>query len=307
MIMRGTQFAELSAFVAVAEHRNFTKAAAQLGLSRSSLSQIIRSFEERLGVRLLQRTTRSVALTEVGERLLRDAEPALDGIDKAIESVNLFRDKPTGALRLSMPQLAASLIVRPVLARFLTKFPDIKLEIAVDETHSDIVTGRFDAGIRLGERIEKDMIAVRLLDQRSLLVVASPAYLKQKSLPESPQDLHAHDCVRLRSDWDGKIQPWTFDEQGRRFDVVVDGRLVVNDWNLIVSGVCEGIGIGYVPEPLVAPHIASGRLTPLLEKWSLQLSGVFLFYPSRRQMPGTLRGFIDFMRAEGGAALQAAI
>src|ERR1700744_5067325 len=149
--MRGTQFAELSAFVAVAEHRNFTKAAAQLGLSRSSLSQTIRSFEERLGVRLLHRTPRSVALTEAGERLLQDAQPVLDGIDQAIESVNLFRDNPAGALRLSMPRLAASSIIRPVLAKFLTKFPDINLEIAVDETHSDIVSGRFDAGIGLGE------------------------------------------------------------------------------------------------------------------------------------------------------------
>lgn len=304
--MRGTQFAELSAFVAVAEHRNFTKAAAQLGLSRSSLSQTIRSFEERLGVRLLQRTTRSVSLTEAGERLLHDAQPVLDGIDKAIESVNLFRDKPTGILRLSMTRLAALLIMRPVLAKFLAKFPDIKLEIAADDTHSDIVTGRFDAGIRLGERIEKDMIAVRLVDQQSLLVVASPAYLKQRTPPQTPQDLHAHDCVRLRSDWDGKVQPWTFEDKGRRIDVAVDGRLILNDWNLVVNAALEGIGIGYVPESLVAHDVASGRLTALLDNWCLHVSGVFLFYPSRRQMPGTLRGFIDFMRTEGGAALQAA-
>lgn len=305
--MRGTQFAELSAFVAVAEHRNFTKAAAQLGLSRSSLSQTIRSFEERLGVRLLQRTTRSVALTEAGERLLHDAQPVLDGIDRAIESVNLFRDKPSGALRLSMPRLAASLIMGPVLTKFLAKFPDIRLEIAADDSHSDIVTGRFDAGIRLGERIEKDMIIVRLVGQQNLIVVASPAYLKRRPAPVTPEDLQEHDCVRSRSDWDGKVQPWTFEKDGRRFDVAVDGRVVLNDWNLVVNAVLEGIGVGYVPEPLVSAYIATERLTPLLQKWCMHVSGVFLFYPSRRQMPGALRGFIDFMRAEGGVALQSTL
>src|ERR1700735_5216219 len=162
--MRGSQFAELSAFVAVAEHRNFTKAAAQLGISRPGLSQTIHSLEERLGVRLLNRTTRSVSLTEAGERLLADAQPILDDIDKAIEHVNAFRDKPSGALRLSMTRLAATLLVGPLLPQFLAKFPDIKLEVAADESHSDIVSSRFDAGIRLGERVAEDMIGVRLLE-----------------------------------------------------------------------------------------------------------------------------------------------
>jgi DNA-binding transcriptional LysR family regulator len=296
--MRGTQFAELSAFVAVAEHRNFRKAAAQLGIAPSGLSQTIHSLEERLGVRLFNRTTRSVALTEAGEHLLADAQPVLDGIDKAIESVNAFRDKPSGALRLSASRLAATLLVGPVLPQFLAKYPDIKLEVAADDTHSDIVSSRFDAGIRVGERVEKDMIAVRLLDDQRLTAVASPAYLALHPRPLTPEDLHAHNCVRLRSDWDGSIQPWTFENAGRRLEVVVDGSLVLNDWSLVVNAVLGGIGVGYIPELLTSSHVASGRLVRLLENWCGSVSGVFLYYPSRRQMPGALRAFIDFMHAQ---------
>jgi DNA-binding transcriptional LysR family regulator len=295
--MRGTQFAELSAFVAVAEHRNFTKAAAQLGMSRSSLSQTIRSLEERLGVRLLNRTTRSVALTDAGERLLADAQPVLDGIDEAIEHVNAFRDKASGALRLSMTRVVAKFIVGPLLPQFLAKFPDIKLEIAADDSHSDIVSSRFDAGISIGERIAKDMIAVRVLDDQRLMAVASPAYLALHPAPATPEDLHAHNCVRLRSDWDGLIHPWAFENAGRRLEVAVDGALVVNDWTLVVNAVLEGIGVGCLPELLVSAHVADGRMIRLLENWYGHVSGVFLYYPSRRQMPGALRAFIDFMRA----------
>jgi DNA-binding transcriptional LysR family regulator len=294
--MRGTQFAELSAFVAVAEHRNFTKAAAQLGISRPALSQTIRSLEERLGVRLFNRTTRSVALTEVGDRLLADAQPVLDGIDKAIEHVNAFRDKPSGALRLNMTRVTAAFIVGPLLPQFLAKFPDIKLEVAADDTHSDIVSSRFDAGIRIGERIEKDMIAVRVLDDQRFMAVAAPAYLARHPRPATPEDLHAHNCVRLRSDWDGAIQSWHFENAGRRIEAAVDGSLVLNDWSLVVNAVLEGIGVGYIPELLISSHVANGRLVRLLENWCGSISGVFLYYPSRRQMPGALRAFIDFMR-----------
>jgi DNA-binding transcriptional LysR family regulator len=295
--MRGTQFAELSAFVAVAEHRNFTKAAAQLGISRAGLSHTIRSLEERLGVRLLNRTTRSVALTEAGERLLADTQPVLDGIDKAIEHVNAFRDKPSGALRLSMTRVVATFIVGPLLPQFLAKYPDIKLEIAADDTHSDIVSSHFDAGIGIGERIAKDMIAVRVLNDQRWMAVASPVYLEHHPRPATPQDLHAHQCVRLRSDWDGSIQSWHFENAGRRLEVAVDGSLVLNDWSLVVNAVLGGIGVGYIPELLVSSHVASGRLVRLLEDWCGHVSGVFLYYPSRRQMPGALRAFIDFMHA----------
>src|ERR1700744_3818655 len=221
--MRGTQFAELSAFVAVAEHRSFTKAAAQLGISRAGLSQVIRSLEERLGVRRLNRTTRSVALTEVGELLLYDTQPVLEGIDKAIEGVNAFRDKPSGTLRLNMQRAAAVWLVGPGLPKFLAKFPDIKLEIAADNTHSDIVSGRFDAGITRGEWIAKDMIAVPLLDGQRAVVVASPAYMARHPVPVIPQDLLVHNCVRLRLDWDASIQSWDFERNGRRLAMAVEG------------------------------------------------------------------------------------
>jgi DNA-binding transcriptional LysR family regulator len=295
--MRGTQFAELSAFVAVAEHRNFTKAAAQLGISTSTVSQTIRSFEERLGVRFLNRTTRSVALTEAGERLLAEAQPILDHIDTAIEAVNSFRDKPIGTLRLSVPRAAAMLLVGPLLPQFLAKFPEIKLEVVTDDTHSDIVSGRFDAGIRIGERIAKDMIAVRLLDGFRVMAVASPAYLAHHPRPRTPEDLHAHNCVRLRWDWDGSIQSWVFENAGRRLEVHVDGSLILNDMHLVVNAVLDGVGIGYISEPLIPAHVANGRLVPLLGDWCGHISGAFLYYPSRRQVPGPLRAFIDFMRA----------
>ena len=296
--MRGTQFAELSAFVAVAEHRNFTRAAAQLGISPSTLSQAIRAFEERLGVRLLNRTTRSVALTEVGERLLLDAQPVLDGIDKAIGGVSSFRDKPIGTLRLSASRPAAVAFVGPLLPKFLTKFPEIKLEMTADDTHSDIVSGRFDAGIRIGERIAKDMIAVRLIEEFEVLAVASPDYLARHPIPETLEDLHEHNCVRLRWDWDGSIQPWVFENGGRRMEVPAEGSLVLNDLHLVVNAVLNGVGVGYIAEPLITSHLADRKLIPLLGDWRGHLSGLFLYYSSRRQMPGPLRAFIDFMRAE---------
>jgi DNA-binding transcriptional LysR family regulator len=295
--MRGTRFAELSAFVAVAEHRNFTKAATLLGVSLSTLSETVRSFEERLGVRLLNRTTRSVALTEAGERLLIDAQPLLNGIDKAIEAVNSFRDKPIGALRLSMSRAAAVAMVGPLLPQFLAKFPEIKLEVNVDDTHSDIVGGRFDAGIRIGERIAKDMIAVRLLDKIRWMAVASPAYLARHPAPATLEDLHAHNCVRLRWDWDGSIQPWVFENAGRRLEVPVSGSLILNDIYLVLNAVLDGIGIGYISELLISKRVADGQLVPLLGDW-YGYRAVYLYYPSRRHVPGPLRAFIDFMRTQ---------
>jgi DNA-binding transcriptional LysR family regulator len=299
--MRGTQFAELSAFVAVAEHRNFRKAAAQLGISAPTLSQTIRSFEERLGVRLLNRNTRSVAVTEAGARLLADAQPILEDIDQAIEAVKAFRYKPSGVLRLSMPHAIARSLVAPLLPRFPAAFPEIKLEIVADDTRSDIVRDRFDAGISIGERIAKDMIAVRLIDEFRMMAVASPVYLTNRPYPATPEDLHAHNCVRLRSEWDESIQPWIFENAGRRLEAAVDGSLVLNDMGLAVNAVLDGMGVGYLPEILISQHVANGRLVPLFDSWHGHVSGLFLYYPSRRQIPGTLRAFIDFMRAQARA------
>jgi DNA-binding transcriptional LysR family regulator len=295
-VMRGTQFAELTAFVAVAEHRNFTKAAAHLGLSTSTLSQTVRSFEERLGVRLLNRTTRSVALTEAGERLLSNAQPVLEGVHNTIESVNAFRDKPIGTLRLNIPRAAAMVLVGPLLPEFLAKFPEVKLEVEIDDGHSDIVSGRFDAGVGIGERIGKDMIAVRILDEFRVIAVASPAYLEHHPRPETPEDLRAHNCIRLRQGWDGSIQPWAFESAGRRIEVAVEGSLVLNDTYLVTNAVLDGIGVGYIAEPLIGLQIQDGQLIPLLGDWCGHLSGLFLYYPSGPQIPGPLRAFADFMR-----------
>ena len=306
--MRGTQFAELSAFVAVAEQRSFTKAATQLGISRASISGMVRSLEERLGVRLLNRTTRSVALTEAGEHLLVDAEPILDAIEKAIDHVNSHRDKPRGTLRLNMHRAVAMLTIEPLLTQFLTKYPDVKMEIFADETNSDIVSGHFDAGIRRGDRIAKDMIAVRVLDGPRVAVVASPAYLARRRSPMTPQDLLDHNCVRLRlGNWDGSIMQWNFEKDGRKCEAAVDGSLVVNDWFLLLNAVLDGLGIGYCPEILVSSHLADGRLARLLEDWSGHFPGIFLFYPSRRQMPGPLRAFVDFMRQQHDTVEPAAV
>jgi DNA-binding transcriptional LysR family regulator len=295
--MRGSEFSELSAFVAVAEHASFTRAATHLGIATATLSQSVRKFEERLGVRLLNRTTRSVSLTAAGERLLTDAQPILDGISKAVEGVNSFRDKPIGTLRLSMPRPAAWSIMAPIVPQFLAAYPDVKLEISADDGHSDIVSGRFDAGIQLGERIAKDMIVVRLLDQFRRRVVAAPAYLANHPRPANPDDLKNHDCVRLRSDWDGALQSWVFDRDGGSVEVAVEGSFIVNDLYLGLRAVLGGVGLGYLPEPLIAPFLQNGELVPLLGDWVGHFSGMFIYYSSRRQVPGPLRAFIDFMRA----------
>jgi DNA-binding transcriptional LysR family regulator len=197
-----------------------------------------------------------------------------------------------------MPRAAAVVALGPLLPAFLAKFPDIKLEVSVDDTHSGIVAGRFDAGIRIGERIAKDMIAVRLLDQFRFLAAASPAYLARHPAPVTPEDLHAHNCVRLRWDWDGSMQPWVFENAGRRIEVPVSGSLVLNDIYLFVNAVLDGIGIGYLSEPVISKRIADGQLVPLLGDWCGHVSGVFLYCPSRRQVPGPLRAFIEFMRSQ---------
>jgi len=297
--MRGTELAELNAFATVAEHRSFARAAASLGIAPPTLSHTIRSLEERLGVRLFNRTTRSVALTEAGARLLEHVLPVLDGVDRAIDAVNLFRDKPMGQLRLNMPRPVAVAIIGPIIARFLAEFPEIKVEVSVDETRSDIVSGRFDGGIRIGERIEKDMIALRMVDPFRIIAVAAPDYLAQHPHPKTPDDLRSHSCIRMRWPWDNAIHPWEFERDQQRLNVEVDGSLIVNDIHLMLDAVLDGVGVGYLSEPMVRPYIAEGLLAPVFTDWSGQVSGVFLYYSSRRQIPATLQAFIDFIKQLG--------
>ncbi|SDR19500.1 DNA-binding transcriptional regulator, LysR family [Rhizobiales bacterium GAS191] len=296
--MRGSQFAELTAFAAVAELRNFAKAAAQLAIAPPTLSQTIRSLEERLGVRLLNRTTRSVAVTEAGERLLSHLQPVLLGLDQAVEAVNSFRDTPTGRLRLTVIRHAAIAMIAPLIPRFLAQYPEIELEIAADDGHGDIVQGRFDAGIRIGELIDQDMIALRIVEEYRMVAVAAPSYLGDNPPPMLPRELQTHNCIRQRMGWDGGVHPWEFEQAGERIEVAVEGSLIVNDTQLVLSATLDGVGIAYLPEGCLGPHFAAGRLVPLLEDWSVRRSGLFLYYPSRRQIPAPLRAFVAFMRRE---------
>jgi DNA-binding transcriptional LysR family regulator len=299
--MRGTEFAELTAFVAVADHGNFSKAATALGLSTSTLSQTIRSLEERLGVRLFNRTTRSVALTEAGERLLGQVHPALDELGRAVESMNVFRDTPTGVLRLSVASLAIGLVIDPILPRFRAAYPDITLDIVVDDSSADIVDGRFDAGIRTGTRIERDMIAVRVSPDSRLIAVASPDYLAKAAPLETPRDLHAHNCIRFRQTT-GAVYPWQFERDGEKLEVAVAGSVITNDLDLVVRAALDGVGVGYMLEEYMAAPIAEGRLVPLLESWSWPYAGYHVFYPGRRQMPSKLKAFVDFLRIDARRA-----
>jgi DNA-binding transcriptional LysR family regulator len=290
-------FAEMNAFVAVAERSSFAKAARQLGVSRSALSETIRALEEKLGVRLLNRTTRSVAPTEVGERLLAELRPALDSFEAAVESINVFRDKPAGHLRLTVPRPAAKQMIEPILAKFLTAHPAITLEVVTDSALADIVRDRFDAGIRPGHRVEQDMIAVRIGDDARPTIVASPDYLAKHPRPKVPGDLREHNCFRQRFA-SGVIHRWEFEKRGKSLEVIVTGSLITSESDLTIRAALDGVGIARVPAIYVAPHIASKRLVPLLEDWTPRSVGFFLYYPSRRQMPAALQAFINALKAQ---------
>ena len=292
--MARIQLAELTAFAAVAEHRSFTKAAAQVGIALPTMSQTIRSLEERLGMRMFNRTTRSVALTEAGDRLLAEVQPILEGLDHALESVNLFRDKPVGTLRLAVTRPFATMLLAPLIRPVLAEYPDIRLEVSVDDTHGDIVRAGFDAGIRLGDQVERDMTILRISDDLRMVAVAAPSYLERHPKPTVPKDLHDHDCIGCRSPRDGQLFPWVFTQGDEQIEVAVEGPLVVNDPDLLTSAILDGVGVGYLPEQMVASHLAQGRLVTLLEAWGHVLPGVYLFHPSRRQTPMPLQVFLRF-------------
>jgi DNA-binding transcriptional LysR family regulator len=300
--MRGQDFAEMGAFVAIAERRSFAKAAAYLGVSPSTLSEQLRKLEERLGLRLLERTTRSVAPTAAGERLLQRLRPVIEDYQAALESINDFRDKPAGALRLTVAPPAAEFVLGPVIARFLAHYPQIELEIAVDGGLTDIVAGRFDAGIRRGERLERDMIAVRVSGELRTVIVAAPDYLARHQCPQTPQDLQAHECIRLRLP-SGAVLPWRLASDGQTLDVAVAGSLTVNDMALGMRAALDGVGLLQTLADYVAPIAGDGRLVPVLEDWApAPESGFFLYYPGRRHVRAPLRALIDFLRESGRSA-----
>jgi len=298
--MRASGNTDLRAFVAVAEQGSFSKAAEQLGLSPSSLSQIIRTFEERLGVRLLHRTTRSVALTEAGERLLLRIRPALAELDAALADVGHFRDRPAGTVRVRCLRHAFRTYVEPIIAAFHDAYPDIKLDILVDDTVADLVASGFDVGFTLGEVLEKDMVGVRLGGDMRQIAVASPDYVARYGRPETPKDLHAHKCLRWR--WPGHTTPynWEFFKDGAWFEVEVDGPLILSEHPMIVDAALKGMGIAFWVEHELRPLIEAGKLIPLLEDYSASFPGFYICYPQQRQMAPALRAFIDFVKDSAG-------
>jgi LysR family transcriptional regulator, regulator of peptidoglycan recycling len=296
--MHVPSLAETTAFVAVVELKSFTKAAKQLALSPPRVSEMVRKLEERLGVRLVERTTRSVAPTAAGERLLERLRPVLEEYQSALESTIQFRGQPAGILRLTAPPPAADFFLASAVPRFLARYPEISLELSFNEALIDIVAERFDAGIRIGERIERDMIAVRVTDELPLVVAGSPAYFAQHGEPKSPKDLGVHDCVRIRFA-SGTYLPWRFRVKRRDLEVHVKGRLVVNSTTVARRTAVEGVGLVQGSPIFIATDLAEGRLVTVLDQWApTPATGFFLYYPSRRQMRPALKALLDFLRDE---------
>ena len=291
--MRGTDFANLNAFAAVVEHRSFVRAAAHLGITPSALSQTIRQLEERLGVRLLNRTTRSVAPTTAGERLYQRLRPAVDELDAAVAEAASTRERPAGMLRINAPRTAAIRLIAPRLGRFHRDNPGVILDVTVDDALTDIVAGRFDAGIRLGELLEKDMIAVRLTGELEMMAVASPDYLARHGTPETPDELHNHACLNWRWPTDGSLYRWEFEEDSREFEIAVQGPIIANDIEVVLQAALQGLGIAYASHEWMEGWLKDGKLVRVLERYSPKFPGVYLYHPSRRQQPPALRAFID--------------
>ena len=290
---------DLQAFLAVARDQSFTKAAARLGVTPSALSHTIRALEERLGVRLLARTTRNVAPTEAGDRLMRSIAPLFDQIAAEVEALGELRDKPAGTIRITCTDDMIELYLRPLLSGFLKRYPDITLELFVDYGFSNIVEERFDAGIRLGEAVSKDMIAVRISPDWRLALVGSPAYFERCPPPRTPYELTNHACVNIRHRPSGAIYAWEFEKDGKAFTVKGEGQLVFNSIVHVLNGAIDGIGLAYVPEALAAPHLAAGRLKEVLADWCPYFQGFHLYYPHRRQASPAFSAFVDAVRYRG--------
>ncbi|MDB5759106.1 MAG: LysR family transcriptional regulator [Burkholderia sp.] len=290
---------DLQAFLAVAREQSFTRAAARLGITPSALSHTMRALEERLGVRLLARTTRNVAPTEAGERLMRSIAPLFEQIAAELEALGELRDKPAGTIRITCSDDAIELYLRPVLAAFLKNYPDITLELFVDYGFTNIVEERFDAGIRLGEAISKDMIAVRISPDWRLAVVGSPAYFDRCPPPATPHELTDHACVNMRHRPSGAIYAWEFEKDGKAFTVKGDGQLVFNSVIHALNSAIDGIGLAYVPEALAAPYLADGRLREILADWCPYFQGFHLYFPHRRQASPAFSAFVDAVRYRG--------
>lgn len=292
----GQSFDELAAFAAVAKERSFTRAGAKLGVSPSALSQTIKGLEGRLGVRLLTRTTRSVAPTEAGERLLQTIAPRFEEIEQALAALADMRERPAGTIRITAGEHAARAVLQPGLARLLPDYPDIRVEIVVDYGLIDIVSEGFDAGVRLGEQVAKDMIALRIGPDMCMAVVGSPAYFERRRRPLTPRDLTEHNCINMRLPTYGGLFPWEFEQDEREVKVRVDGQLVFNTIRQRLDSALQGLGLAYMPEDVVAPCIASGELIRVLEDWCPPFTGYHLYYPSRRHASPAFSLLIEALR-----------
>jgi DNA-binding transcriptional LysR family regulator len=297
--MHRADLVDLNAFLAVAEERNFTRAAARLGTSQSALSHTIRRLEARLGVRLLTRTTRKVAPTSAGERLARTLRPALDGIAAELDGLTELRDKPAGTIRITSTQQAASSVLWPALERLVPDYPDIHVELSIDNALTDIVGERFDAGVRFGEQVARDMIAVRIGPDLRMATVGAPEYFARRGKPRTLQDLAAHDCINIRLPTLGGLYAWEYGVDGRELRVRVDGSLVFNNASMIIKAACAGFGLAHLPEDELLDELAAGRLVRVLEDWCPPFSGYHLYYPSRRQPSPAFALLVEALRWRG--------
>jgi DNA-binding transcriptional LysR family regulator len=294
--MRRDELGDLGAFLAVAQERSFTRAAAKLGTSQSALSHTIRRLEERLGIRLLTRTTRSVSTTEAGERLLDAVHPAIDSINRQLENLSELRDRPAGTIRITTSEHAAQTVLWPTIDRFLPDYPDVHVELNAESGFTDIAEEGFDAGVRLGEQVAKDMIAVRIGPQLRMAVIGAPSYLATRGAPKTPHDLTGHNCINLRMRGSGGLYVWEFEKAGKAVNVRVEGQLTLNSVPLILDAVRAGHGLAYVMEDRATPLIESGAATRVMEPWCPSFDGYHLYYPSRRQPTPAFSLLVEALR-----------
>lgn len=297
--MRRNDFGDLLVFLEVAQARSFTRAAAKLGLSPSALSHTIRALEARTGVRLLTRTTRSVAPTEAGERLLRHIAPRIEEIGAELAAVGELRDRPAGTIRITTTDFAADTVLWPRLAPVLAQYPDIQIELSVDYVLTDIVANRFDIGVRWGDQVAKDMVAMRVSPDMRLVIVGSPSYVDRHPRAKDPQDLLAHNCIRLRLPTRGDLYAWELKKGKREVHVRVDGQLICNGVYQMLNAALDGAGLAFIPEFLAAPHVEAGRLRWVLEDWFPTFPGLHIFYPSRREHSRAFGIVVDALRLRG--------
>lgn len=297
--MRREELSDLAVFLAVAEERSFTRAAARLATSQSAISQIVRRLETRMGVKLLTRTTRNVAPTDAGEQLVETLRPAFDDIDARLSALSALGERPSGTVRITTSRHAAERILWPAVAKLLVAYPDVQVELSINSHLTDIIADRFDAGVRLGEQLAKDMIAIRIGPELRMAVVGAPAYFAQHGQPATPRELTSHACINLRQGTKGGLYTWEFADKGRDLNVRVEGPLILNDIGMILTAAAEGIGLAFVMEDQAAPLIAAGTLVRVLEPWCPSFAGYHLYYPDRRQLPPAFALLVEALRFRG--------